>query len=344
MAVVMRRWVWTAGAAAALAIVAVPLLTLREGNMALGRIRAAQAAANFEGRRAVVLGGTSGIGEGIAKRLAQASFSVTIVGRSAERGAEIVRELNTLGGSGHDFVACDAFRLRNVARCGTEIAAREAPIDVLVMSQGMATTEHHLTDEGLDQKLVLHYFSRMAFLITVLPSLRRAPSPRVLSVLSAGVHSPYAGWDTDFELRDSYSLKNAADAAGFYNDLGLDAVRRLPGNERIVFAHAAPGFVATRWGTELPWFLRMLVRGIQVFGKSPADCAEFMCAPLLRSDADTRSLAEPGTVMPLVLLTEHAEPARPTSAHTDVAREGVWTRTLEVLRRVGIPTDTAERA
>ena len=30
------------------------------------------------------------------------------------------------------------------------------------------------------------------------------------------------GYETDFELKSSYSLKSAAEAACFYNDLGLD--------------------------------------------------------------------------------------------------------------------------
>ncbi len=42
------------------------------------------------GRRAVVVGGTAGIGKGIALRLSQAAIDVTIVGRNKAAGAEIV--------------------------------------------------------------------------------------------------------------------------------------------------------------------------------------------------------------------------------------------------------------
>lgn len=82
---------------------------------------------------------------------------------------------------------------------------------------------HTHYSEGIDVKLAVHYFSRMALTDALLPALRNGRSPRVLSVLSGGVHSVYEGYKTDFELKTSYSLKNAADAAGFYNDLCLDA-------------------------------------------------------------------------------------------------------------------------
>jgi hypothetical protein len=46
--------------------------------------------------------------------------------------------------------------------------------------------------------------------------------------------------DDDPGLQRHYSIANAANAAGYYNDLGLDALARQPGNENVVFVHAAP--------------------------------------------------------------------------------------------------------
>jgi NAD(P)-dependent dehydrogenase (short-subunit alcohol dehydrogenase family) len=60
---------------------------------AIARLRAAHAAVSLPGRRAVVVGGTSGIGRAIAARLAAASVSVVVVGRDVGRGTEVVKEL-----------------------------------------------------------------------------------------------------------------------------------------------------------------------------------------------------------------------------------------------------------
>eukprot|EP00501_MAST-03F_sp_TOSAG23-6_P000725 GSMAST32.ASY1.ANO1.753.1 assembled CDS len=58
-----------------------------------------------------------------------------------------------------------------------------------------------------------------------------------MSVLSAGVHSPYKHWKEDTELSKHYSIKNAADAAGFYNDIIFDSLHLDEANSDITFIH-----------------------------------------------------------------------------------------------------------
>lgn len=169
----------------------------------------------------------------------------------------------------------------------------------------------------------------MALVQLLLPLLRNSTSPRVLSVLSAGVHSPYSNWNTDPELKTSYSLKNAADAAGFYNDLALDHFARDPLNSNVLFIHEAPGIVSTNIGSDLPYLARKLSQGLlKVFGMSKEDAAEYLCMPLLTPDEK----AGKG----LLLLGPKNAAAKVTKAHTDEAMEAVWKSTVEVWRRGGI--------
>ena len=196
----------------------------------------------FAGKRAVVVGGTSGIGQGIAVRLAKADMKVTIVGRDAVRGAQIVQQMKEAGGSDHEFVPCDCFSIANVRKCSQDILTKSDSLSMLVLTQGMATIQSFTpTTEGLDQKMALHFFSRVAFIEALLPALRSSADARVLSVLSAGIHGAFEGYNSDFTLEKTYSIKNAADAAGFYNDLALDSLSRE--NPSVSFQHAAPGFV-----------------------------------------------------------------------------------------------------
>jgi NAD(P)-dependent dehydrogenase (short-subunit alcohol dehydrogenase family) len=303
-----------------------------DNSMALAAVRARNAAASFPGRHAVVVGGTSGIGEGIALRLAEANFSVTVVGRNAERGAAVVEQMRARGrgapGAVYSFVPADAQYLASAKAFSTEYSKSHTSLDVLVLTQGIATFQGRTeTSEGVDQKLALHYYGRMAFIAALLPLLRAAPAARVLTVLTAGVHPPYAGYATDPELKTSYSTKLAADAACMYNDLAVDALSREPGNERITFVHAAPGFVSTNWGTEMPWYVRMLVRAIQPLGRSSADCAEFMCEPLLRPDP------APGAASGgFLLMGANAQPVGRTARHEE-ARDVVWKHTKEMLAK-----------
>ena len=68
----------------------------------------------------------------------------------------------------------------------------------------------------------------------------------MLSILSGGVHSPYTNLE-DLSLRKSFSIANAANAAGFYNDLALDylAAKEKEEGFNTTFIHAAPGTIRT---------------------------------------------------------------------------------------------------
>lgn len=295
-------------------------------NKTINSVRAANAMLNLQNKHAVVVGATSGIGEGIASRLAKAKVSVTVIGRNQTRGKEVVDKLTTLSGDStstkHEFLSCDSFSMNNIIKACDEIKNKpDAKVDILVLTQGMATTQGRTdTLEGIDQKLALHYFGRMMFIRELLPLLRQAENGKVLSVFSAGVHSPYTRYASDFSLQQ-YSLKDAADAAGFYNDLGLDGYSQQPENASIAFIHAAPGFVNTNWGSEMPWYLKSAVRLIQPFGRSIDDCGEVMCDPLFTYHGNG-----------LVLIDQNANPTKVTKLHTPEAREFVFQQTMKVLQ------------
>jgi NAD(P)-dependent dehydrogenase (short-subunit alcohol dehydrogenase family) len=319
--------------------VAFAVYTQTQNMASLASIRASNAAnaASFVGRRAVVVGGTSGIGEGLAKRLAEGNYSVSIVGRSAERGNAIVEEMKRLNPTGqHDFLSCNAFLLKDVERAANEFKAKHpgSPVDVLVLTQGIGTFQGRTeTTEGIDEKLALHFYSRMGFIHQLLPQLKKSPSPRVLSVLAAGMHPPYAHWKDDTELKTHYSLKNAADAGCFYNDLALDALAKK--EDKILFAHANPGFVDTRVSRNMVAPLRWIVNGLAaVFATSPKDAAEYLGQPLLKSDEDVAKLRaeEKGAF----LMGPSGQKVGKTSLHDDEKANFIWNHAVEVIKRCGV--------
>ena len=143
----------------------------------------------------------------------------------------------------------------------------------------------------------------------------------VLSVLSAGVHSPYTGYASDVDLKHSYSLANAANAAGFYNDLAMESLAKE--NPTISFIHAAPGVVNTNWGTELPAVLRWLIRAIQPLFRSLEDAGEYLSCALL----------DPEYHGGWSLMGSNGQRASATAAQME-ARELVWDHTKQVLQRL----------
>ena len=292
-------------------------------------------------RTAVVVGATSGIGQACAYRLAEQGFIVVAVGRDRPgRKEEIVEALKEKSGSNspeHEFYACDAFSLKDVYETGQKIREKHNKIDALVMSQGMATTQGFTpTKEGNDEKLTLHYYSRMCMIESLLPALKKSDMPAVVvSILSGGVHSPYHNYAKDPSLKNSYSIKNAADAAGMFNDLGLDhyAIE----NSSIYFIHQSPGFINTNWGTEFHPLLRGFVRLMQPLGRKPSDCAEYMMSSVLAAEAGDP--LPPAKNSKVHILGQYGQALDVTNSHTEEAREIIWNHTVEVFKEAGIPMD-----
>jgi NAD(P)-dependent dehydrogenase (short-subunit alcohol dehydrogenase family) len=86
----------------------------------------------LEGKRALVTGGTSGIGREVAKQLAALGAEVVVSGRDAARGAETVAEIEAAGGSGH-FVAADLGDFEAIGRLAEEVGE----VDILVNNAGI---------------------------------------------------------------------------------------------------------------------------------------------------------------------------------------------------------------
>jgi len=283
------------------------------------------------GKMSLVIGGTNGIGRGLTIWLAEQGSSVIVAGRSRERGQEVVEEMRAITQDiqpppTFEFAPIDMFLVADTNRFAEEFRRSHDRLDYLVITSGIATTQGRTeTPEGIDQKLAIHYYSRVAATLNLLPLMEKTASEggdtRVLSVLSAGMHSPYAGYRQDPELKTQYSLKNAADLAGFYNDLALDSLARE--HPSVTFAHADPGAVKTAWGSELNPFLRGLVRFVQLFFKSPAECARLI-GP---------SLTSPDFRGGFRLLSSSGTPTTVTNLHEE-AREFVWSHTKELLDRI----------
>ena len=84
---------------------------------------------------AVVLGGTGALGGAMASALASAGAKVALLGRSAERGAERVREIADAGGEAA-FFAADALDAESLTQARDAIRAKWGGVDILVNAAG----------------------------------------------------------------------------------------------------------------------------------------------------------------------------------------------------------------
>jgi NAD(P)-dependent dehydrogenase (short-subunit alcohol dehydrogenase family) len=82
----------------------------------------------FNGKVALVTGGSSGIGRAAAKVFAREGATVVIAARTTERGEAVVREISEAGGTAR-FVACDVARVHDVERLIAETVEAYGRLD-----------------------------------------------------------------------------------------------------------------------------------------------------------------------------------------------------------------------
>ncbi|MFC9653085.1 SDR family NAD(P)-dependent oxidoreductase [Streptomyces sp. NPDC056937] len=84
-------------------------------------------------RTALVTGATSGIGRAAALKLARDGFKILVHGRDAARGAAVVKEIESAGGSA-EFLAADLTDVHAVR----QLAAAAGDVEVLVNNAGFS--------------------------------------------------------------------------------------------------------------------------------------------------------------------------------------------------------------
>ncbi|KAF9461000.1 hypothetical protein BDZ94DRAFT_1168553 [Collybia nuda] len=201
---------------------------------------------------AVIVGGTSGIGRGIAEafvRHTKGNAHIIIIGRNRNAADSIIAQFpkpTKSEGVTHEFVQCDVSQMKNIQAVTKDLVSRLPRINFLMMSPGYMTMKgRDETDEGIDKKLAVHYYARWAFIHGLLPALVKAKEAgeeaKVLTVLAAGKGGP-VNLD-DLGLKKTYSVSNAALATPTYNDLMIEEFSmRYP---ELTFVHAYPGLVRT---------------------------------------------------------------------------------------------------
>ena len=112
----------------------------------------------LEGSTALVTGATAGIGRAVALQLGQLGAEVIVHGRSAERGAKVVQEIQNAGGKAR-FVAADLADANDVR----QLAAEAGPVDILINNAGVykfgatADTDDAFFDEHVNINLRAPY-------------------------------------------------------------------------------------------------------------------------------------------------------------------------------------------
>ncbi|KAH8929564.1 NAD(P)-binding protein [Atractiella rhizophila] len=224
------------------------------------------------------LGGTSGVGEGMATKLARQTGGrahIILLGRNEAKAHKIISSWPKHEEGKAEFVKCDVSDLGQVREVTGLLKQRLDKINFLVLSPGLLTTQGFTpTKDGLDYKLQLHYFARFRFaydLISLVDNAaKEGEKASVISILD-GAGKGGKVFEDDLGIEKHYSLKNAAGTAITYNDIMISELHRR--HPRISTFHILPGFVFTEG---YPTVLKMTGFLFKPFMRTIEEAAEWM--------------------------------------------------------------------
>jgi len=138
------------------------------------------------GQRAIITGATGGLGFEAALALAQAGSAVVLAARDPAKGADALGRLRAAcPGADVHFARLDLASLASVRAFAQTEIDRGRPLDLLINNAGvMALPTRRVTEDGFEMQMGTNYLGHVALTAALLPALRAAPAPRVVSLSS----------------------------------------------------------------------------------------------------------------------------------------------------------------
>jgi NAD(P)-dependent dehydrogenase (short-subunit alcohol dehydrogenase family) len=165
---------------------------------------------DLSGKLAVVTGSNSGLGFGLARRLSAAGADVVMAIRNRAKGEAAIDEIRaTVPNAKLTIKPLDLSSLAGVAALGEQLNADGRPIDILVNNAGVMTPpKRDATTDGFELQFGSNHLGHFALTAHLLPLLRAADRPRVVSLSSMAARQGRIHFD-DPQFEKSYTPMQA---------------------------------------------------------------------------------------------------------------------------------------
>ncbi len=138
----------------------------------------------------VITGGTSGIGEATAYKMAEAGAQVVVVARDPQKAAPVMARIKALGGKGR-FVSCDLAELADCDKLVATVLKEFGRCDFLVnnagrsIRRGIASSFDRFHD--FERTMQLNYFGSLRLIMGFLPAMMKHRHGHIINISSIGV-------------------------------------------------------------------------------------------------------------------------------------------------------------
>lgn len=210
--------------------------------------------ADPRGKWVLITGSNNGIGREAAIRFARSGANLILACRQPPpyeiHPDEVVEECKVAAAAGqhgeHQVVAewweCDMADLSSVAALAQRWNKTNRPLDILANNAGIATAGPAvLTKDGFEMCHQVNFLSHTLLTLSVLPSMARAPSPRIICTTSCMHYVGVYNLSNANAGGDAYS-NNKLNFQIWLSELQLRLLRH-PDYDHVVVHGVHPGFV-----------------------------------------------------------------------------------------------------
>ena len=193
-----------------------------------------------------------------------------LVARDKGRGEAALAAIQARApGAATRIIYGDLSRLAEMNRLGSEIAALEPRIDVLINNAGAMFAERGVTADGLERTFATNHMAYFVLTNRLKPNLIAASQARIVNTASAA-HRRATGLDfDDLQAERGYHYFTVYGRSKLANILFTRELARRIANTGVTANCLHPGFVATRFGDNNRGVFRWLIGAAKLFAISP---------------------------------------------------------------------------
>lgn len=185
---------------------------------------------SLEGKTALVCGSSQGIGEAIARQLAEMGARCILLARNAEKLEQVA---GRLAGNGHSYYAVDMSHEDDLLSLATKIAA-EQPVHILINNSGgpAAGPIASAAEEDFKNAFQQHIIAAHILTKVFVDGMKQSGYGRIVNIISTSVKIPLKNLGVSNTIRGAM----ASWAKTMANELGA---------HQITVNNVLPGFTTT---------------------------------------------------------------------------------------------------
>jgi 3-oxoacyl-[acyl-carrier protein] reductase len=158
---------------------------------------------DLKNKRALVCGGTQGIGKAVAIELALMGANITLVARNEESLKQVKAELNIDKGQQHSYLAVDFSQSEDLRKLVNHYVQRQGAVNILINNTGgppsgaifSAKTEEFLT--AFNNHLICNHILAQS----CVEGMKNSGYGRIINVISTSVKQPLHGLGVSNTIR-----------------------------------------------------------------------------------------------------------------------------------------------